>query len=185
MDGGFYLDQRMPFITADIAAVTLAATNKALYPVANFPALGGNYFGYPGKAIKIYLFGRMSTGATPGNGQFALYFGNGADANGTVIAQSGAIALVANATNLSWCAEFTVRCRSIGASGTLFGTGWADFNVGLILSTNAPMLIPASAPAVSGAIDLTAANIVSVQFNRSGSTAESMQVHEMQVISLN
>jgi len=185
MDGAFYLDSRTPFISGDIASVTLATTNKALYPVGNFPVLGGNYFGFVGKAIRIYLFGRMTTGTTPGNGQFALYWGTGADANGTVIAQSGAIALVASGTNLSWCAEFTVRCRTMGSAGTLFGTGWADFNVGLLLSTNAPMLIPASAAAASASVDLTAANIVSVQFNRSGSTAEAMQVHEMQVYALN
>jgi hypothetical protein len=47
------------------------------------------------------------------------------------------------------------------------------------------MMLPASAPAVSGAVDLTAANIISVQFLRSGSTAETMQVHDMEVIALN
>jgi hypothetical protein len=44
------------------------------------------------------------------------------------------------------------------------------------------MFIPASAAAVSGGVDLTAANIISVQFKRSGSTAETMQVHDMEVV---
>lgn len=184
-DGLFYKDTRAPFITGDISAVTLATTNKALYPATNFPVLGGQYFNFIGKAMEIELFGRMTTGATPGNGQWAVYYGTGADANGTILAQSGAVALVANATNLSWWAKFVVRCRTIGSAGTLFCTGISLINVGALLSTNAPMLTPASAPAVSAGVDLTAANILSVQFNRSGSTGETMQVHEMSVTALN
>lgn len=185
MDGAFYNDLRTPFITGDIAAVTLAATAKALYPASNFPVLGGQYWSFIGKALRIRLFGRMTTGATPGNGSFNVYYGTGADANGTLLMTGTPVALVANATNLSWMVEIDVHCRSIGSAGTLFCTGWALFHVGLLLSTNAPMLLPASAPAVSGAVDLTAANIISIQFLRSGSTAETMQVHNMQVIALN
>jgi hypothetical protein len=181
-DGLFYNDMREPFIGADITAVTLAATNKALYPVSNFPVLGGQYFSRIGKKLRIRLFGRMTTGATPGNGQFALLYGTGADANGVVIASSAAFALTANQTNVSWMVDLLVHCRSIGSAGTLFATGHALFNEAVA----APhVLIPASAPAVSGACDLTAALIMSVQFNRSGSTAETMQVHDMEVIAMN
>jgi hypothetical protein len=184
-DGLFYNDLREPFIYGDITAVTLASTAKALYPAANFPVLGGQYFSRIGKALRIRLFGRMTTGATPGNGSFNVYYGTGADANGTAIVTGTPVALVANGTNLSWMVEVDVHARTLGAAGTLFCTGFAQFNVGLLLSTNAPMLLPASAPAASGAVDLTAANIISVQFLRSGSTAETMQVHNMQVIALN
>ncbi len=185
MDGAFYNDLRAPFMVADIGAVTLAATDKALYPAAAFPVLGGNYFNFAGKTMAIKLFGRMTTGATPGNITFDVYYGSGVDATGTIIQSSTAAALVANGTNLSWCAEFIIRCTLIGSSGTLFCTGWSEFNVGLVLSTVAPILIPASAPATSGTVDLSAANIISVQAKRSGSTAETMQVHNMQVIALN
>jgi hypothetical protein len=47
------------------------------------------------------------------------------------------------------------------------------------------ILVPGSAPAVSGSCDLTAANILSIQANRSGSTAETMQIHQMFVTALN
>lgn len=181
----FFNDLREPHIFADIPAVTLAATAKALYPKDNFPVLGGNYFARPGKKLRIRLFGRMTTGATPGNGSFNVYYGTGGDANGVALVTGTPVALVANGTNLSWEAEFFVHCRLPGATGTLFVTGSAKFNVGLLLSTLAPMLIPASAPVVSAACDLTAANIISVQFLRSGSTAETMQVHDMEVISFN
>jgi hypothetical protein len=184
-DGPFYVDTRAPFLTGDIGAVTLAATAKALYTPSNFPVLGGQYFSYIGKGLRIRLFGRMTTGATPGNGSFNVYYGTGADANGTALMTGTPVALVANGTNLSWMAEIDVVCRTVGSAGTLFCTGFALFNVGLLLSTNAPMLLPASVPAASGGVDLTAASIISVQFLRSGSTAETMQVHNMQVQALN
>src|SRR5262245_10969336 len=185
MDGAFWLDSRAPFISGDVASVTLGTGDKALYPVANFPVLGGNYFNYIGKGLKIWLFGRITTSTTPGNLTWDIYYGSGADATGTILASSAAKALQASQTNLSWCAEFTVRTRTLGATGTLFCTGFSLFNVAVILSTAQPVLIPDSAPAASGSVDLTSANIISVQVKRSGSTAETMQVHEMQVTSLN
>lgn len=184
-DGLFYTDLREPFIAVDIAAVTLAATNKALYPASNFPVLGGQYFARPGKKLRVRLFGRMTTGTTPGNLTLGILYGTGADANGVVLASSAAVALVASQTNLAWKCEVTVHCRTIGAAGTLFATGDFEANVAVLASTNQPMFIPASAPVVSGACDLTAALIISVQALRSGSTGETMQVHDMEVLSLN
>jgi hypothetical protein len=184
-DGLFYNDLREPFISSDITAVTLAATAKALYPASNFPVLGGQYFSRIGKKLRIRLFGRMTTVLTPGNGSFNVYYGTGADANGVVLMTGTAVALSASQTNLSWSAEIFVHCRTTGSAGTLFCTGKAHFNVGLIASTLQPILLPASAPAVSGACDLTAANIISVQYLRSGSTAETMQVHDMEVVAMN
>lgn len=184
-DGLFYWDTREPFIGADIGAVTLASTDKALYPASNFPVLGGQYFARIGKKLKVRLFGRITTGATPGNGTFDVYYGTGADANGTILASSATLALTASQTNLSWEAEVTVHCRSIGSAGTLFCTGRAFFNNAVLANSLQPMLIPASAAAVSSGVDLTAASIISVQFKRSGSTAETMQVHDMEVVSAN
>jgi len=184
-DGLFYNDLRTPFITTDIAAVTLAATNKALYPVENFPALGGQYFGFLGKKIRIRLFGRITTGATPGNLTVGVLYGTGADANGVVLASSAAVALTASQTNLSWQMEIYAHCRKTGATGNLFVTGRFQANIGVLGSTLQPVLIPASAPATSGNCDLTAALILSCQALRSGSTAETMQVHDMEVVALN
>jgi hypothetical protein len=185
-DGLFYNDTRAPFIGADIAAVTLAATNKALYPVSNFPVLGGQYFNFIGKKLSIKLFGRMTTGATPGNLTLGILYGTGADdANGVVLASSAAVALTASQTNMSWKLECAIHCRSLGNAGTLFATGNFEANPAVLASTLQPMMIPATAPVVSGACDLTAALIISVQALRSGSTAETMQVHDMKVISRN
>lgn len=184
-DGLFYNDMREPFNATDVTAVTLAATAKALYPAAAFPLLGGQYFSRVGKKLRIRLFGRMTTGLTPGNGSFNVYYGSGADATGVVLMTGTPIALTASGTNLSWMVEIFVHCRSLGTAGTLFVTGRAGFNVGLVASTLQPVFLPASAPAVSGACDLTAANIISVQFLRSGTTAETMQVHDLEITALN
>lgn len=180
-DGLIYLDVREPQIGADIAAVTLATTAKALYPPSNFPVLGGQYFARIGKKLRIRLFGKITTAATPGNGSFDIYYGTGADANGVLLASSTAQVLQVSQTNTSWWADIYVHCRSIGSAGTLFCDGIAHFNVATILSTAQPILIPASAAVVSGACDLTASLIISVQFKRSGSTAETMTIQDMEV----
>jgi hypothetical protein len=182
-DGLFYNDLREPAISVDIPAVTLAATNKALYPVSNFPVLGGQYFGRLGKKLRIRLFGRITTVLTPGNLTLGVLYGTGADANGVVLASSAAQTLVASQTNISWTVDTYVHCRLTGNVGTLFCTGKAFFGTAVIAAGT--FLIPATAPAVSAACDLTAALIISVQALRSGSTAETMQVHDMEVIALN
>jgi hypothetical protein len=184
-DGLFYQDTREPHISADIAAVTLATTDKALYPPSNSPVLGGQYWVRPGKKLHIVAYGRITTAVTPGNLTLSIYYGTGADANGTVLAASAAIALVASQTSLTWNCDFMVHCRSIGSTGTLFAIGQFTCNPAVIASTAQPVMIPASAPVVSGALDLTAANIISLQAKRSGSTAETMQIHDMKIVSVN
>lgn len=183
-DGLFYVDSRAPFISADAAAVTLTTTAKALIPAANIPILGSNYFSYVGKAMRIKLFGRMTVTTAPGNLTVQLNYGTGADANGVVLAASAALAITASVTNFSWFVEFIVRCRTMGATGTLFCTGEFAANVGLIASTLQPVLIPATAPAASPACDLTAALLLSPQAIQSG-TAGTMQVHDVLYEALN
>ncbi len=182
-DGLFYHDTREPCIAADITAVTLAGTNKALYGASNFPVLGGQYFSRPGKKLRIRAFGRITTALTPGNLTLGILYGTGADANGVVLASSAAQTLLASQTNLSWRLEVYIHCRSIGSTGTLFAVGVATFHTGVIAAGT--FLIPASAAVVSAACDLTAANIISIQALRSGSTVETMQVHDLDVISVN
>lgn len=185
MDGAFYRDLREPFMpAAELAAVTLAATNKALYPLSNFPSLGSQYFGRVGKKVAIRAFGKITTALTPGNLTLALLYGTGADANGVVLASSAAQVLIASQTNISWEVDLKVRCCSIGATGTLWVTGRATFGAAVIAAGT--FLIPASAGVVSGACDLTSSSLIlSLQALRSGSTAETMTVQDMEVEALN
>lgn len=184
-NSAFFWDTREPHFVSDLATVTLAATAKALYTPSSFPFLGGQYFARAGKRMRIRLFGKMTTVLTPGNGSFNVLYGNGTDANGVLLMTGAPVALSASQTNLSWEACIYVRCITPGNVGTLYCTGKAHFNVGLIASTLQPIMLPASAAAVSGACDLTAANIISVQYLRSGSTAETMTVQDMDVASMN
>jgi hypothetical protein len=184
-DGLYYVDSRQPFISGDVAAVTLTTTAKALIPAANIPVLGGNYFSYVGKAMRIRLFGRATFTTTPGNLTIQMMYGTGADNNGVVLAASAATAITASQTNMSWSAEFIVRCRTMGATGTLFCTGEFNANVAWIASTLQPVMIPASAPAASAACDLTASLLLSPQAIQSGTPAGTMQVHDVLYEALN
>lgn len=183
MDGAFFNDLRAPFVVGDVAAVTLAATNRALYPIANVPAMGKDYW-WSGKKVMIEVFGRITTVLTPGNLTLALFYGTGADANGVSICASAAQTLIASRTNDVWRAKFFVHCRTPGSAGTLFGWGYGQFSTSVIAANT--FLIPATAPAVSAAVDLTVANnVLSLQALRSGSTAETMQIHDINVVAMN
>lgn len=186
-NASYFHDTRAPWVAADIASVTLSTTAKALYPASAFPTLAAGYFNaFVGKKMHIHMFGRITTAATPGNGSFDIYYGTGADANGTILASSAALALSASQTNLSWMLDLWITTRVVGlaAASALICTGAAEFNVGVLASTLAPVLIPASA-AAQVIVDLNSSNIISVQYKRSGSTAETMQVHDMVVTALN
>ena len=184
-DGIFYNDLREPFLSGDQADITLAATAKALYAAAAFPVLGGQYWARVGKKMRIRCFGKITTAATPGNGSFDIYYGSGADATGTIIVSSAALALTATQTTVSWELDIYIHARTLGATGTLFGDGHALFNNAVLASTLQPMMIPANTAVASATLDLTAANIISVQFKRSGSTAEHMWVQDLEVTALN
>jgi hypothetical protein len=183
LDGQFYNDLRAPFLIASPAATTLSTTNKALYNVSQVPAMGKDYW-WAGKTVQIRAFGQMTTGATPGNLTMALLYGTGADNTGVSLAASAALTLIASQSNISWWVYLWVRCITVGSAGTLFCTGKAEFGTAVIAAGQA--LIPASAPAVSAACDLTVAgDILSLQALRSGSTAETMQVVDLQVVAMN
>lgn len=179
MDGANYLDTRAPFDIAATppASVTLASTDKAIYTPSEFPSFGPGYW-WVGKQFRIRACGKATTGATPGNGTWDIYWGTGADANGTILASSVATALAANQSNISWWLDLLIECTVRGSSGKLMVTGLAFMNA--LLTTNVPMPIPATSPVASSAIDLTSSSIISVQYKRSGSTAETMQLLSLQ-----
>ena len=185
MDGPFYVDSRAPHISADATAVTIIGTNKAIVPIANLPILGANYFNYIGKACRISMFGRMSTAAAAGTMTFSLMWGTGADANGTNIGASAAIVPTNSLVNCSWMWQTIIRCRALGATGSLLVTG--EFRLlNSVTSTAAASdyMIPATAPAPV-TVDLTAANVISPQVLATTSTTNTMQVHDYLFESLN
>lgn len=182
-DGLFYLDTREPHLVSNLGAVTMTTTAKAMYAAANFPVLGGQYFNRPGKAIKIEVSFLLTLPATPGNFSFNVHWGTGADANGTLICAAGTPVAATNATKRGKV-EVIVRCLTTGTAGTLEATGIAWFDPGVIASTLQPMMIPTTGATASAALDLTAANIVSIQPLQSG-TAGTITVEELKVTALN
>lgn len=184
-DGLFYVDTRAPHINADVAAVTIGAANKALIPIGNLPILGGNYFSWSGKAIRMRMWGRWSTAAAPGTQTFSLLWGTGADANGTAILTSPAITPIASLVNTSWRFEGIIRCRALGAAGSLICHGLFEFLNSLTAATPAvEFMCPATATAPV-TVDLTAANVISPQALATTSTTNTMQVHDVIYEALN
>jgi hypothetical protein len=183
--GQFYHETIPPFVQADESAVTLASTNKALVPAVRYNMLGTQFFNFVGRRLRIRAFGKITTAATPGNLTVALLWGTGADANGTSIVASAAVALVASQTNISWELEAYVHARAVGSSGSLFGTGKLIVGNVVIATSNQPILLPASAAAVVGSLDLTGTSIPSLQALRSGSTAETMTVQDFDLSPMN
>jgi hypothetical protein len=174
-----------PAVFADEATITLAATYKALLPTARYSQLGTQFFNRAGRKLRITAFGKITTVLTPGNGQIGILFGTNADANGVTVCQSAAFALSVSQTNLSWKAVFDIHARSLGATGTLFGEGIVWFNNAVVANTLQPILIPASAAAASSSVDLTGTLVPSLQFLRSGSTAETITVQDYTLEPLN
>ncbi len=79
----------------------------------------------------------------------------------------------------------SIGYSAISAADTMSShAGWAVADPLLIAATLNPIMIPTAGAAVSAALDLTAANIVSVQVLQSG-TAGTIQVQSMLVESLN
>jgi hypothetical protein len=182
MDGPFYVDSRPPYLSASYPSVTLSTTYKALMPKAAYPKLGPNYFGWVGKAVRLSIFGTLTTGATPGNIFTALFWGDGTDANGTQLNNNLGASGQTGYTNQHFAITLVVRCRAIGGSGvgTLIVTGYH------FQDTWGFQTWPSGGNAIATTtVDLSLDNILNFQMNRSGSTAESAQVHDFIFEALN
>ena len=181
-DGLFYLDTREPHFVSNLGAITMAGTAKAMYTAAAFPTLGGGYFSRPGKAIKISVGMLFTLPATPGNLSFNVLWGNGTDANGTVLLTGTPVAAT-NATKRAYL-ELIVRCITTGTSGSLTASGWCISDVGLLASPGFISMLPTGAAAAAVTADTTAANIISIQPLQSG-TAGTVTVDTLLVEALN
>ncbi|MBA0085175.1 MAG: hypothetical protein HRJ53_09275 [Acidobacteria bacterium Pan2503] len=129
------------------------------------------------------IWGQMTAVATPGNITALLYWGTGADANGTILGTTAATALTAG-TALSWELDLLIRCRTLGSGGALITHGMLNANVSLIASTLQPVMIPASS-AAAVTVDLTANNVMSPQMIASGSAGSAVIVHDYTYEALN
>jgi hypothetical protein len=189
-----YHETRNPFKqTADYAAVTILSANSVIVvPITT--VLIGSSLQFPagywdlGKKVHFRFFGKVTTGATPGNLTIEIRHQTGAptDQGGTLLATSTAVALGASKTAASWFMDFTVEARgAIGTTAPLFAKGifWTDPTFALVASTALPIFVPSNAAAQVN-VDTTLASTIHLDFKRSGSTAETVAVHDFQVNAL-
>src|SRR3972149_4665880 len=164
-----------PTITA--AAATGRIPDEAIITLpANFFAIG--------KQILVRAAGRISCAVTtPGTARFDLRLG------GTVVFDSLAMNLnIVAKTNVAWLLDILLTCRAEG-SGTdakLFGQGSFTSEAGILaplpsVGSNAIFTIPyASAPAVGGGFNSTAALALDMFFTQTEATG-SLTVHQYAV----
>jgi hypothetical protein len=179
-DGIYYRDSKQPFTIAAQTAITLATTDKLIYP-QSLTAVGANYFTL-GKRVAITIFGTITTAATPGNLTVDLYYGT-TDAGGTLLASSAAQTLIASQTTQVFYLMAFCTCRATGPTGSLLAWG-SVINIQPAVVAAATFTIPASAPAAV-TVDTTISSGFNVQFKRSGSTAETVTVQDLVFEALN
>lgn len=181
-DGIYYRDTRQPVIIADEASITLATTQKALWPYAR-TLLPANYWTV-GKTVKLTAFGKITTGTTPNNFTFGIGYGS-ADAP-TALSTGAAVAAKASQTNLSFRVDAYVTCRLVGSSGTLLAWGQWWLSTGLYNATTQETgLIPASALAATTVDTTVGTNSLVITMARSGSTGESTVTQSLIMEALN
>lgn len=174
-------------ITAQVdgTALTASTTATSILPPAAKYTLPTNFFSV-GKMIQIMAYGRMSNiVTTPGTLTLDVRFGAS-----TVMLPGGAMALNTTAkTNVSWRLEAILTCRTIGNASvaTLFGMGefTSESVVGSAAGVANSIMLPATAPAVGTGFDSTATQVVDLFATWSLSNANSIQVHEYALESLN
>jgi len=132
-----------PVATADGTALASSTSLTAISPSASTnPAytIPANRL-FPGAAIRVRGYGRVSTTGTP-TLLLGVYSGG---AGGTALGTTGAITTTSGVTNVPWFLEALIVCRTIGSSGTLFTQGLVTGISGTAGVSAVP--IPASAPA--------------------------------------
>lgn len=161
----------------DGSALTNTTTATSLIPAARKIILPVPYFDQVGQDLKIRASGRISTAASsPGTFTFDVRFGS------TVVFNGGASpALATSQTNATWVLEISLKCRVIGASATVLGTGVL---VSAALGATTPiMLLPATAPAAGNTFDATSPQTLDLFGTWSAANASnSITCHQFEVI---
>lgn len=189
-----YHETRDPyFASASFTAVSPITTSISIIPVLRVPATSlafpAGYWLKPGRRWWVRMFGQMTTVATPGNVTMEIRHQTGTptDAGGTILATSALVAAAANKTNITWYLDFIIESR--GDATTFVPTATPLFAIGrfapepssvVLPAANNPLYMPATAPAAVN-VDATLAGTIHVDMKRSGSTAETIQVHDLSV----
>jgi len=178
----------------DGTALTASTTPTSLLSSAAGGAAGAKFtlpaqfFDRPGKMLRIRAAGRISNiVTTPGTLTLDIRFG------AVIVANGGPMALnIVAKTNVPWYLDWLLTCRQIGS-----GTGANMMHQGVWTSESvigSPLpsvggagqhLLPNAAPAVGTGFDSTAAQVVDLFGTWSLNNANSIQVHQFALESVN
>jgi hypothetical protein len=185
--GRNYYHEPLVTQTADGTALTASTTPTSILHAAAVYTLPPNFFEI-GRKIRVKAAGRISTVVTtPGTLTLDLMFG------ATIVATSGAMALnVVAKTNVPWDLEWDLTCRSVGAStsATLMHQGkWiSEAVVGSALPSAGGAgvhLLPNTTPAVGTGFSSVATQAVNLFATWSINNADSILVHQYELVAVN
>src|SRR5215831_5067369 len=167
MDGPWYCEGKAPFQATIAPQITMTASNQPLFPTSWLQPNRPRYFDYIGKTIYYKAWGVFTTGTTPGNFNYFVYWGNNTASNGTSLGSIG-VTWVASITNICWQIDLYIKARAIGTNGQLIIHG------SLWLGQTGLWMFPFSGTLTGTNCDLTTTSWISPQVNRSGSTGETI-----------
>jgi len=192
-----YHETRDPYyISGNFSSVAPLSTSISIIPIARVPSTNlqfpAGYWEKPGRRWEILMWGIFTTAATPGNVTVELRHQTGTptDAGGTILATSAAVAAGANKSSITFRARFIVESRAdpstfVPTAAPLWGVGTFEPEPSSVIlpAANNPLFLPATTPAAVN-VDMTLAGTIHVDMKRSGSTAEAVVVHDLQVNSM-
>ncbi len=161
-----------PTLSSAAAASCIPTANKITLP---------NNFWYPGKKLKIHLWGRITTPAsTPMTSRFDVRVG------AVVVAfDTAAFTVAVSKTTVPWWLDILLECRAQGAGTVTQLMGLAKFQSEAVVGSPAPgtggngsLLLPIGAPVLGTGFDNTAANFLDVFYTQAGTTASTLIVHD-------
>jgi hypothetical protein len=158
---------------ADSSTIAPAGTTETIIvPDTSLPA---GYF-YAGRVLHARMAGIMTCASTAGNITMRARWGG---VSGTVLAASAALAQANTQSNVDFELDFYITCRqasgATAATGKLLTSGKMFSPAGL---TTPWAIIPASANAEVGSLDLRAAGTLSFSLAYSNGNANSMTVQQ-------
>lgn len=170
-----------PALTASTTPTTLIGNTGGKWTQpTNFLSIGTTYH--------IRAAGRISTVVTtPGTLTIDIRLG------AVVVATSQALALnIVAKTNVTWIVNWEITCRAIGGSTNANFMQIGRFESEAVIGSPLPsvggsgvLLIPASAPAVGTGFDSTAAQQIDFFGTWSLNNANSIQMHQFSMLSMN
>ncbi len=171
----------------DGSALTASTTATSILPTQAKFTLPANFLSI-GTTLRIRAAGRISNVVTtPGTLTLDIRFG------AVIVATSPAFALnIVAKTNVSWILDWDLTCRAIGGGTSAnfmhIGKWFSEAGVGAAApgtGSSDVLLIPASAPAVGTGFDSTVAQQIDHFATWSLNNANSIQVHQFSIDSLN